>query len=120
MTDHLNDAADDRADPVTAQARDWVLRLASGDMVETDMAAFKTWLAAAPDHQAAFERERQFWHRLEALKGRPVSFHAVDDALDVVTLAIHSEYCTLPELSTLVQESLASLGWIEMLHFCCP
>lgn len=54
--------------PVDA-ARDWVIQLASGDIDEADMQAFKAWLATAPDHQAAFERERLLWQQMEGLRG---------------------------------------------------
>ncbi|WP_339851100.1 FecR domain-containing protein [uncultured Nisaea sp.] len=54
--------------PVDA-ARDWVIQLASGDVGEADMQAFKAWLAETPEHQAAFEQERQFWQQMESLRG---------------------------------------------------
>jgi transmembrane sensor len=51
----------------TDHARDWVLRLASGDIDEAEMQAFKAWLAEGAGNRAAFDRERRFWHRLGGL-----------------------------------------------------
>ena len=53
---------------VTAEARDWVVCLASREISEEQMERFKAWLAAAPAHRRAFETERHFWQRLEVLK----------------------------------------------------
>jgi len=47
------------------QAEHWVVRLASGAITPKEMASFETWLAASPDHRAAFDRERSFWQSLE-------------------------------------------------------
>ena len=47
------------------QAEHWVVRLASGEIEARELAAFKTWLAAAPEHRAAFDRERALWLSLE-------------------------------------------------------
>lgn len=51
--------------PTAQQARDWVLRLASGTMNEQDMQAFEQWLLL-PGHRHAFERERVLWRSLAA------------------------------------------------------
>lgn len=51
--------------PVAQQARDWVLRLASGTMGEPDMQAFEQWLLQ-PGHRHAFEHERVLWRSLAA------------------------------------------------------
>ncbi len=47
------------------QAEYWVVRLASGEIDAEELATLKTWLAAAPEHRAAFDRERALWHSLE-------------------------------------------------------
>ncbi|WBO23894.1 FecR family protein [Sphingomonas abietis] len=47
------------------QAEHWVARLASGEIEAKEMSAFKAWLAAAPEHRAAFDRERALWQSLE-------------------------------------------------------
>lgn len=46
------------------QARDWVLLLASGEATRIEIDACKAWLAADPDHRAAFERRRSAWQDL--------------------------------------------------------
>jgi len=41
--------------------------MASGEMTAEDLAAFKAWRAAAPTHNATFERERALWRGLPSL-----------------------------------------------------
>ena len=55
-------------DPVADQAGHWVVRLASGDIGAAELDAFKVWLADAPEHRAAFHRERALWQSLEGSK----------------------------------------------------
>lgn len=55
-------------DKVAEQARAWIVRLASGEMTETELTALKAWLAASPAHRRAFEEARAFWQRLSALE----------------------------------------------------
>lgn len=43
------------------QARDWVLRLASDDVSQTEIDRCKAWLAGNPIHRQAFERCRSLW-----------------------------------------------------------
>lgn len=55
-------------------ARDWVVRLTSGEVSEDELALFKAWRVAAPEHAEAFEREKRFWHSLDGLQAvRPVA-----------------------------------------------
>lgn len=51
--------------PVAQQARDWLLRLASGTMGGPDMQAFEQWLLL-PGHRHAFEQQRVLWRSLGA------------------------------------------------------
>lgn len=51
--------------PVAQQARDWLLRLASGTMGEADMQAFEQWLLL-PGHRHMFEQQRLLWRSLGA------------------------------------------------------
>lgn len=51
--------------PAVLEARDWVLRLASGTMDAPEMDAFERWLAL-PGHRHAFEHERLLWRSLGA------------------------------------------------------
>ena len=48
-------------------ARDWIVRLNSGDIGAADIARFKAWRDRSPDNLHAFERERAFWQELEVL-----------------------------------------------------
>lgn len=49
-------------------AQDWFLRLASGDISDADLRAFKAWRDSDPSHRAAFEEIRDLWNDLEDLK----------------------------------------------------
>jgi transmembrane sensor len=55
-------------DGIVTTARDWIVRLATGDVTEAEMRRLKSWLAESPDHQAVFARERAFWQRLGRLE----------------------------------------------------
>lgn len=48
-------------------ARDWVVRLTSGNVSDADLARFDAWRSASPRHASAFERERAFWQDLRFL-----------------------------------------------------
>ena len=50
------------------RARAWVVRLASGEMSEDELAALKAWLGRSALHLSAFEAERAFWQRLDPLQ----------------------------------------------------
>src|SRR5688500_12751911 len=58
---------DDNETRIAKDARDWVVRLASGAATEADLAGFRAWRAASPAHDRAFARERAFWRQLQAL-----------------------------------------------------
>lgn len=57
-----------------AVAQAWFVRLADGDAGDAEHARFRAWLAAAPEHRAAWERTCRLWSRLDglapALQGR--------------------------------------------------
>ncbi len=52
-------------------ARDWIVRLTSGNVSDTDFQRFKAWRDQSPDHRGAFERERLFWQQLQGLDAKP-------------------------------------------------
>lgn len=52
---------------IALDARDWVVRLASGTVSESDLEAFHLWRDCRPEHRVAFERERLFWQQLETV-----------------------------------------------------
>lgn len=49
---------------ISTQARDWVLRLASGEMDVAEIDRFKAWLATSAAHARAFEQRRSLWQDL--------------------------------------------------------
>jgi transmembrane sensor len=68
MDESKKEAGIDRR--VAMDARDWIVRLTSGEVSAEDLERFKDWRDAAPEHQFAFERERLFWRQLRALDRR--------------------------------------------------
>lgn len=59
---------------IAETARHWIVRMASGEMTEDELAQFRTWRAASPEHNTAFEQERRLWR---ALRISPAQDHAV-------------------------------------------
>lgn len=56
--------------PEAAQAaRDWIMRLASGDITEGELAAYRRW-AADPAHEAVFQHELALWRSLGVIGDR--------------------------------------------------
>lgn len=49
---------------ISEQARDWVLRLASGEMDAAELDRFRGWVAADTAHARAFEQRRMLWLEL--------------------------------------------------------
>jgi transmembrane sensor len=49
------------------QARDWVVRLGSGDITSAELAALRAWLAEDEDNARAFERERALWQDIAVI-----------------------------------------------------
>lgn len=49
-------------------ARDWLVRLTSGEVSEEELVRFKAWQADAPQNALAFAREKQFWNTLDGLR----------------------------------------------------
>ena len=61
-----------RADKISAEAADWLIRLETASSPEL-WDGLQTWLDANARHRAAFVRLRVAWHRVDALKNlRPV------------------------------------------------
>lgn len=52
------------SDAVSSQARAWVVRLASGEVLEAELQAFDQWLRQDDSHRQAFERERGMWQAM--------------------------------------------------------
>ncbi|SHL52784.1 FecR family protein [Sphingobium sp. YR657] len=53
----------------TETARDWIVRLASGDMTEEELAALGRW-REVPGHEDVFQHELQLWRSFGAAAGR--------------------------------------------------
>ncbi len=59
-------ADDDRG--AALDARDWIVRLTSGNVSDAELNRFKAWRERSPQHRLAFERERAFWQQLQGLE----------------------------------------------------
>jgi transmembrane sensor len=59
MDEADKNADDDRG--VALDARDWIVRLTSGNVSDAELTRFKAWRERSPQHRLAFERERAFW-----------------------------------------------------------
>lgn len=55
---------------IALDARDWIVRLTSGNVSDVELQRFKAWRDHSPDHRQAFERERTFWQQLQVLDGK--------------------------------------------------
>jgi transmembrane sensor len=55
---------------IALDARDWIVRLTSGNVGDAELQRFKTWRDQSPEHRRAFERERVFWQQLQVLDGK--------------------------------------------------
>jgi transmembrane sensor len=53
--------SDQRERTVLGEARDWVVRLASGKVTAEDAASFRRWHATSPAHARAFAEAKQHW-----------------------------------------------------------
>jgi hypothetical protein len=66
MDEADKNADDDRG--VALDARDWIVRLTSGNVSDAELTRFKAWRERSPQHRLAFERERAFWQQLQGLE----------------------------------------------------
>ncbi|MGE8281458.1 MAG: FecR family protein [Stenotrophomonas sp.] len=64
MLDPMHDDQDDDLDPIQAQAAAWFARLRADDANSDDRQQADAWLAAAPEHRAAYQRLQQLWAML--------------------------------------------------------
>lgn len=55
---------------IAREARDWIVRLASGNAGDAELQRFRAWRDRSPEHRRAFERERTFWQQLQVLDGK--------------------------------------------------
>lgn len=64
MTDDDPHMQGRRAD-IDARARQWLCHLYSGEITERERAGFRDWLAASPEHRAAFQSLNELWTSLD-------------------------------------------------------
>lgn len=60
----MTNATTSPSQAIAGQARDWVLRLSSGEMDEAEMDRLNAWLAQNEAHARAFEQSRLLWLQL--------------------------------------------------------
>ncbi|MBY8824152.1 FecR family protein [Sphingomonas colocasiae] len=58
-------------DPVSDEAGLWCFRIAEADLDEVETAQFESWMAASPDHRAAFDRAVFVWRSLDGSQTTP-------------------------------------------------
>ena len=63
--------AEDRADPHTDAAVDWLMRRQRGPLSDAEMQAFEAWLGAAPENRQAYEEVEWLWGAAGAAEGQP-------------------------------------------------
>ena len=96
---------------IRAQAAAWLARLRADDRDSRDEGAFQAWLAASPDHAAAFEAVDRVWSEVGSfrdLRGpvqRPAARVASRRALlaGVGLLAVTGVVAAVPGTAPLVQ-----------------
>ena len=64
LLDPMHDDHDELPDPVQAQAASWFARLRAEDVSADDRQQADAWLAASPEHRAAYQRMQQLWAML--------------------------------------------------------
>lgn len=57
---------------IALEARDWIVRLTSGNVSAADLQRFRAWRDLSSHHKQAFDRERVFWQQLQLLEKTPV------------------------------------------------
>lgn len=62
---------------ISLDARDWIVRLTSGNVSDVEFDRFQTWLARSPQNKRAFDRERAFWQQLQVLGNTTSAAQAV-------------------------------------------
>lgn len=55
---------------IALEARDWIVRLTSGNIDDVELERFKAWRDCSAAHRQAFEQERVFWQQLQVLDGQ--------------------------------------------------
>lgn len=61
------ETADDVEAAIAGQARDWVMKIAAGELSAQELRAFHAWRDADSRHRAAYQRSRRAWQALGEL-----------------------------------------------------
>lgn len=59
---------DEATDPVVMEALEWFVRMRDDSTSAADRRALEAWLAASPDHIAAWRRAEALWRRLDVVQ----------------------------------------------------
>ncbi|MEM7427072.1 MAG: FecR domain-containing protein [Pseudomonadota bacterium] len=80
MTSGEHDTSHIPREDLREEARDWVVRLASGEMEAAEIAEFEVWRAQSSDHEAAFAFEQAVWLQADSFRQQlgPSSWAAED------------------------------------------
>lgn len=98
----MSDKRDEyRLDAVAEFAAGWFARLQDEAATSDDWLAFETWLAASPDHAAAYERLEGLWIEL-------------DDLADEVTSALDAPMSLSAYRAANTTRSLSRRGWLAV------
>lgn len=87
----------------------WVLRHDRG-LTAAEQDAFSQWLAASPDHRAAWAEQRWGWEELDRLAGLQASVHAVPDP-DLLAGSPSPRRRRAVALATAAAVAAVLLGW---------
>ncbi|MBM3843813.1 MAG: DUF4880 domain-containing protein [Verrucomicrobia bacterium] len=90
-------------------AAEWVLRHDRG-FTAAEQDAFSQWLAASPDHRAAWAEQRWGWEELDRLAGLQASVHAVPDP-DLLAGYPPPRRRRGPAVAAAVAVAVLLLGW---------
>lgn len=69
--------SDQQREDIERAAAEWLVRLGGKPLNSAERTEFDEWLAASPDHRAAFEQAGKAWADLDVLKTNPGRLRAV-------------------------------------------
>lgn len=67
----------EQREDIERTAAEWLVRLGGQPLNSAERAQFDNWLAASPDHLAAFEQVQKAWSDLDVLKSNPGRLRSV-------------------------------------------
>lgn len=66
--DHQNGRREMPPDDLRDEARAWLVRLASGETTDSELAEFESWRSRSPQHEAAYSYEQAAWRQAESFR----------------------------------------------------